>query len=159
MSKRLSLSEGPSRIPQPVASWRPREAIYGPLVDRVLERFPAYARVAMQDLARASILAGELLRQPPERRWLLVRNSPRYRGLGLCHRLLQASEEVSRTDPGAGEALALLALRVIELSEVPAPGACLIADTEARCRRAVANARRLATGPPAALRPEPLSGR
>lgn len=157
MSKLLRPPEGARRMPKPVAFWRRRETVYGPLVDRVLAGFPAQARIAMQDLTRASVLAGELLRQPPERRWLMVRNSPRYRGLGLCQRLLQASEEASWTDPGAGETLALLALRVIELSEVPAPGACLIADVKARCWSAVANARRLATDRQAARR-EPLSG-
>jgi hypothetical protein len=157
MSKLPRPPEGVYRMPKPVVAWRPRETVYGPLVDRVLARFPAQARVALQDLARAPVLAGELLRQPPERRWLMVRNSPRYRGLGLCQSLLQASEEASWTDPGAGEALALLALRVIELSELPAPGAWLIADAKARCWNAVANARRLATGLPAAELLEPFS--
>jgi hypothetical protein len=141
------LGKTPMRV---VVPWRPREMVYGPLVEGVLARFPALARVTAQDLARAPMLAGELLRQPPERRWLMVRNSLRYRGLGLCQRLLEASEEASRTDPGAGEALGLLALGVVELSEPSAAGACLIADAKARCWSAVANARRLAADLPAA---------
>lgn len=124
--------------------WRPSEMAAGRAVDRVLTAILPHIRAAARERDEALGLLAELLRHPPERRELLVRNSRRFRNLPLSGLLLQQGCRDSAADPWEGERLALLALALVESLDPFWYGERVLADARERCWMVVGDARRLA---------------
>ncbi|HEX9944422.1 MAG TPA: hypothetical protein VGG03_20625 [Thermoanaerobaculia bacterium] len=143
-----------SRIhPKPAArilAWRPSAAEYGPVIDSVLAAFRPRILAAARERAEAPFLLSELLRQAPERRELLVRNSRRFLSFALCGLLLERSCQESAAAPRQGERLAALALVVADSLDPAWYGDRLLADARARCCALIADARRVAGDLPGA---------
>jgi tetratricopeptide (TPR) repeat protein len=133
-----------------VLSWRPSEVAAGRAVDGVLGSFRSRAQAVARERAEAPALFEELLGHRAERREILARNSRRFRNLALCGLLLQRSHEVSVDDPGQGEGLAALALRLAGLLDGGWYGERVLADTRGRCWSLIGNARRIAADLPGA---------
>jgi len=151
-SCRRKLEEGrPTRQGEgKVLSWRPSETVASRAVDGVLEGFRSRAQAVARERAEASALLAELLGHREERREILVRNSRRFRSLALCGLLLHRSHEVSVDDPGQGERLASLALRLAGFLDEGWYGERVLADTRGRCWSLIGNARRIADNLPGA---------
>ncbi|HXO18695.1 MAG TPA: tetratricopeptide repeat protein [Thermoanaerobaculia bacterium] len=126
-----------------VLPWREHD--YGRTIDGVLRRFQPRLSAAEREQAEAPAFLKELLRHPPERRLVLVRNSERFQSLALADLLLQASREEGYGDPRAGEQLASLALSLTETLDPQFFGARVLEDARARAWLAIANARRIAS--------------
>jgi tetratricopeptide (TPR) repeat protein len=117
---------------------------YGAVIDGVLERCHPRLESIVREQSEAPARVEELLRHPPERRWMLVENHRRFVTLSIAERLLRASRGQAYTDPAAGEELAALALGVADRLDPALFGERLLADTRARCFLATAHARRIA---------------
>ncbi len=124
--------------------WRPSEMAAGRAVDRVLTAILPHIRAAARERDEAPGLFAELLRHPPERRELLVRNSRRFRNLPLSGLLLQQSCRDSAGDPREGERLAMLALMLVESLDPSWYGERVLADARGWCWRVVGDARGVA---------------
>jgi hypothetical protein len=124
--------------------WRPSEMAAGRAVDRVLAAILPHIRAAARERDEAPVLLSELLRHPPQRRELLVRNSQRFRNLPLSGLLLQRSRRDSADDPREGERLALLALALVESLDPSWYGERVLADARGRCWMSAGKARGIA---------------
>ena len=124
--------------------WRSPEVTAGRAVDRVLTAFLPRIQAAARERDEAPGLLSELLRHPPERRELLVRNSQRFRNLPLSGLLLQQGCQSSAGDPGEGERLAMLALALVESLDPSWYGEQVLADARGRCWRVAGHARGIA---------------
>jgi tetratricopeptide (TPR) repeat protein len=118
---------------------------YDDILEKVLHRIQLRVCAAERDRAEAPALFAELMRHPPERREILVRNSGRFRNFTLCELLLRASREESSRSPDRAERLARLALLIAERLDPERLGAEPLEDTRARCWALVGNARRAAS--------------
>lgn len=123
---------------------RPPGPDYGAAIEGVLRAFEPRVRAVARERAAAPALASELLRHPPGRRLLLVRNSARFRSLVLCGLLLRAGRDESGRAAPDGEQSALLALEALDLLDVAVYGEGVIEDFRARAWGLIGEARRLA---------------
>ncbi len=137
----LPASEAGHRI----LAWREPEPDYGLVIDKVLRTLRPKISAVEQERGEAPGLLAELLRHPPERREVLVRNSRRFGSLSLCGLLLQASRQEGMRDPLKGEQLAKLALLLTDRLEAHSHDPRLVEDLRARCWALIANARRIAS--------------
>lgn len=106
-----------------------------------------YARAlagAEAETRHAETLFDELIAHPAPRREVLVRNSERFRSPVLVQKILEASRETSFDDAVEGEALANLALAILDTADVVFYGRRLLDDLRARAFAHLGNARRLA---------------
>jgi len=106
-----------------------------------------YARAlasAEAEMRRAEALFDELITHPVPRREVLVRNSERFRSLALAQKILGASRETSFDDAREGEALAALALAILDTADAGLYGRRLLDDLRARGLAYLGNALRLA---------------
>jgi len=126
-----------------VVELRPRESDYETVVDRVLRDFRPRLAAAEREQEEAPFLLAELLRQPAERRRLLVHNSRRFRSFGLCGHILEHSREETPSAPQRGEDLAALALELAEEIEPGGSDAARIEDVRAKGWMLIGNARRV----------------
>ncbi|HSF39357.1 MAG TPA: hypothetical protein VLT87_06145 [Thermoanaerobaculia bacterium] len=140
-SLRLEAGSNGARI----LPWRFPESDYGRTVDAVLARFRPRIASAAQEQAEAPALLAELLRQTPERRMMLVRNSGRFRSLALCALLLETSRQEGYKDPMEGERLADLVLVLAHRLDPEWYGARVLEDVRSRCFMLIGNARRVAS--------------
>ena len=124
--------------------WRPSEMAAGRAVDRVLTAILPHIRAAARERDEAPGLLSELLRHPPERQELLVRNSQRFRNLPLSGLLLQQGCGSSADDPWEGERLAMLALALVESLDPSWYGERVLADARGQCWMVVGDARGVA---------------
>jgi tetratricopeptide (TPR) repeat protein len=85
----------------------------------------------------------ELLEQPSDARDLLLHESPRFQTWGVFELLVERSLEACIQDPGFGEHLGLLALRLSDHLDHGRYGAERIADLQARAWAFVGNACRI----------------
>lgn len=122
-----------------------RERDYGAAIDCVMARTEGRFAAILQEREEAPILVAEILRQPPGRRGVLVRNRERFLSLSVAEQLLKASRREAYADARAGEELAELALTITERLDSVEVGGELRADTQARCHLAIGNARRIAS--------------
>jgi hypothetical protein len=113
-------------------------------VDRVLTALLPRIQAAARERDEAPGLLSELLRHPPERRELLVRNSRRFRNLSLSGLLLQQGCGSAVDDPREGERLAMLALALVETLDPSWYGEQVLADARGRCWMIAGNARGIA---------------
>jgi tetratricopeptide (TPR) repeat protein len=126
-----------------VLAWRSADQDYGRAIDDVLEACRPRLCQAAREQQEAPVLLAELLRHPPERREVLLRNSARFKSFALCERLLQASREEVQKDARAGEELARLALRLADLLDAERIGPRIIEDLRCRGWSLVGNALRV----------------
>ena len=126
-----------------VLAWREPEPDYGLVIDKVLCTLRPKISAVERERGEAPGLLAELLRHPPERREVLVRNSRRFGNLSLCGLLLQMSRQEGMRDPLQGEQLARLALLLTERLGTD-HGPRQLEDLRARCWMLIANARRIA---------------
>lgn len=150
--KRANLEAAVSRGREPfragrVGGWSPGSLEEGPWrkvfrtvppggYDRMFERaealfFASWARLEAERCEAAEHL-GLLLRLPPGRRALLVRNSPRLRTWGVLERLIEASRAQSKVDPVEADALAEFALDLSDEIPQEAYPSIHLADLRAR---------------------------
>ncbi|MEA2600713.1 MAG: MalT-like region [Acidobacteriota bacterium] len=122
----------------------PSDSGYDRVLDRVLTSLQPRFEAAIRELATAQELLEDLLRHPPERREMLVRNSRRFRNLALCSLLLDRSGQAVHYDPRQGERLARLALILVDALDEEAYGELLLEDSRARCWRLIGNSLRVA---------------
>jgi tetratricopeptide (TPR) repeat protein len=135
---------------------RPPRTDYGAAIDGVLRAFEPRIRAVARERALAPALATELRRHPPARRFLLVRNSLRFRNLALCGLLLRSVREEGRrpdspvspaappSPPSDAEEWARLALFALDLLDTGVYGASVVEDFRGRAWGRIAEARRLA---------------
>jgi len=123
---------------------RPPVADYSAAIDSVLSAFEPRVHAVARERAAAPGLLAELLRHPPARRTLLVRNSARFRSLVLCELLLRAAREESGPAAEDRERSARLALDALSRLDAEVYGEGVIEDFRARAWGIVGEARRLA---------------
>jgi tetratricopeptide (TPR) repeat protein len=96
-----------------------------------------------RERAEAPGLFAELIERTGEQREILLRNSRRFRTWGLLELAAERGREASVQNPGRGEELGLLALRIADLLNLQSYRATLVADSRARAWACIANARRI----------------
>lgn len=128
-----------------VLPWRLTERSYGATIDAVLRRLEPRLSVAERERAEAPAVLAELLRQPPERRALMVANGDRCRSLALAQLLCEQSQDAAFHDGYQGAALAELALATVDRLEPDLYGARLLEDVRAHAWALLGNARRVAS--------------
>lgn len=115
----------PGRDTPPVAAavscGSPREETFaadepaGEIVfDQVRERLRGTVDLVFRQREEAPALLAELDRHPFERQQILIRNNPRFQTLSLAELLLERAWSVGLEEPAAGEALAELAVEVVD---------------------------------------------
>lgn len=122
----------------------PSASDYDRVLERVIARVQPHIRAADRERGEAPALLTQLLRHPPERREMLVRNSRRFRSFGLYGLILERSREMFRWNPRQAETLAALALALVDSLDAERYGEKLIEDARARCWAFVGNSRRVA---------------
>jgi hypothetical protein len=135
-------TELPRIVPRHRFLSRLRSRDYDAVLERVLRAFRPRLAAAERERRMAPFLLDELLRHPPERRRLLLRNSRRFQSLGLCFLLLERSRQETRCNPRHGEDFALLALDVCDGLDPEEHEAERIEDLRAQGWRLIARARR-----------------
>lgn len=121
-----------------------RDPDYTAAIDCVLARTQGRLAAVLREQSAAPAQVAEILRHPPARRAVLVRNSERFWSLAVADQLLRASREQAYGAPEVGEELAALAAEIALRLTPEAVGTQLLADTRARCQLAIGNARRIA---------------
>src|SRR4051794_7092960 len=106
----------------------PSDPGYDRALDRVLASFQPRFEAVAREVAAARELLEDLLRHPPERREMLVRNSRRFRSFQLCGLLLERSQQAVHCDPRKGERLARLALVLVDELDERAYGELRLED-------------------------------
>jgi tetratricopeptide (TPR) repeat protein len=96
-----------------------------------------------RERAEAPSLLAELIERSGDQREILLRNSRRFRTWGLLELAAERGREICVQDPGQGEELGRLALKVADFLNVQSYRATLIADSRTRAWACIANARRL----------------
>jgi tetratricopeptide (TPR) repeat protein len=100
--------------PAPKALPSPTPDAYDQVLDRVFARVVAREKAIEQERAEAVHLFAELIRHPPARRELLVRNSVRFRRRMLAEKLVDESHRAGFSVPAQSVDLARLAVLVAE---------------------------------------------
>lgn len=126
---------------------RPRKRETDTSYDEALRRVESSVadreRVMVQERAEAPALFIEIMKLPPERQRLLIRNSLRFRTWGLLELLLDRAFETAIHDPEVSEWLALLGLDISERLDAAYYCTGVVSDAQARAWGYMANARRL----------------
>jgi tetratricopeptide (TPR) repeat protein len=99
----------------------------------------------LRETREASVLLGELLLQPRDRRLEQVRGEPRFRLLKLCVRLEAASRAAWAEDPATAVEMAELAVEVAGRLDPRTYGEALVSDAHALAWAYLGNARRIAS--------------
>lgn len=118
-------------------------AAYGAALERVVGRLHDLSLELARERDAAPGLYVELLDTAPERRDILLRNSPRFHTWGLFELLVERSLETTIRDPHGAEALAQLALQLSNWIDPERYGTGLIEDLRTRAWAHIANARRV----------------
>lgn len=116
---------------------------YEEALQRVESSVAARERVMVQERAEAPALFIELMKLPPERQRLLIRNSRRFRTWGLLELLLERALETAIQNPEGSEWLAVLALDISERLDSSSYCMGVISDIQGRAWGYIANTRRL----------------
>jgi tetratricopeptide (TPR) repeat protein len=116
---------------------------YGAVIERSERKYLERARALQQERAEAPILLAELLAVQPEKRKLLLANSPRFQTWGVYERLLDRSWNI-RASRRESEELAWLAIELSAHLDTAYYSPELIEDLLSRAWSYVANLRRLA---------------
>ncbi|HYO15297.1 MAG TPA: tetratricopeptide repeat protein [Thermoanaerobaculia bacterium] len=122
-----------------------RTCVYGAAFHQAEKVFQHRRAAFEQERTVAPMLLAELLRQPPERREMLLRNGRRFQSWGVLELLIDRSREKGFEDPAQGEALARLALTLTERLDADYYGAERIQDLRARVWGQIGNLRRMAS--------------
>lgn len=117
--------------------------MYGAAFDRVAAGLGEHLDRVLRETREASILLGELLLQPRERRLERVRSEPRIWLLKLCERLEAASRKAWAEAPATAVEMAELAVEVAERLDPRRYGEPLVADARALAWAYLGNARRI----------------
>ncbi len=104
----------PASRDRQVLVWRPRPGDYDAVLQRVLDAFQPRLATAARERERAPALLAELLRHPPLRRQMLIRNSRRFHSVGFCAYVLDRSRQRLPSDLRQAEELAALGLLLAE---------------------------------------------
>jgi tetratricopeptide (TPR) repeat protein len=134
------------RLSKVVVRWPGvRSCVYGEAF-RQAEKAFQHRRAALEaERTVAPMSLVQLLRQPPERREMLLRNGRRFQTWGLLEMLIERSREKGFEDPAQGESLARLALTLTESLDAGHYGAERIQDLRARVWGQIGNLRRIAS--------------
>ncbi|HYG60937.1 MAG TPA: hypothetical protein VEL74_00020, partial [Thermoanaerobaculia bacterium] len=89
--------------------------LYDEVFDRVFQRVASQESVVARERARGRDLFEELVRHPPARQLLLIRNSTRYRSPMLCEHLIEECQAEGFKDVFRALSLARLAVAVADL--------------------------------------------
>lgn len=119
--------------------------LYGAAFDRVAARMGDHLDRVLREAREASILFGELLLQPRERRFGRVRSEPRLWLLKVCDLLEAASRKAWADDPATAVEMAELAVEVAERLDSRGYGEALVGDARALAWAYLGNARRIAS--------------
>ena len=122
-----------------------RTCIYGAAFHQAERTFQHQRAALEKERAVAPMFLTELLRQPPERREMLLCNRRRFQTWGVLELLIERSREKGFEDPAQGEALARLALTLTERLDADHYGAERIQDLRARVWGQIGNLRRIAS--------------
>lgn len=106
--------------------------------------YSAHMTSALLEWQEARQRAAELLALPPGQRTLTLRNSDRFLSLAIAQIVLEESRKASFDDAGRGEALALVALEVLDRLNPDVYGERRLEDIRARAWAYLGNARRVA---------------
>jgi tetratricopeptide (TPR) repeat protein len=143
----LGTRPGPLALAETLANvvrWPARpDSDYGPAFVRAERVFRERRELLERERAVAPMLLAELLRQPTERREMLLRNGRRFETWGLLELLMERIREEGFEDPARGEALARLALALCDRLDAEYYGAERIEDLRARVWGQIGNLRRI----------------
>lgn len=128
-------------VENPVAESHTYESAIAKSLEMLAERQESLEREREQ----APFLYADLVRHPPARQQVLVRNTRRYQSWGLAQHLIERCSQAWSTDPRHAEDLATLALAIAEQFEPPLYQAPILNDLLGRCWVHIGNCRRLAT--------------
>jgi len=117
--------------------------VYGSAFEAAERRFQIHSRTLGAERSEAPARMDELMRQPPQRRELLLRNHPRFQTWGLLERLIEHSLDLCFSDPISAETLARLAVCLSDSLDQDFYGPGRLADLRARAWGYVGNARRI----------------
>jgi len=120
-----------------------RRADYGPAIAAAEMRCLLHARTLAAERAEAPAQLAELMKQPQERRELLICNYRRFQTWGLLERLINHAWEQCFVDAFAAESFAQLALDLTNVLEGDYYGISRIEDMRARAWSFIGNARRI----------------
>jgi tetratricopeptide (TPR) repeat protein len=127
-----------------VLRWPARpDSDYGPAFVRAERVFRAHRALLERERSAAPRLLAELLRQPQERREMLLRNGHRFETWGVLELLMERIREEGFEDPARGEALARFALSLCDRLDAEHYGADRIEDLRARVWGQIGNLRRI----------------
>jgi tetratricopeptide (TPR) repeat protein len=118
---------------------------YGPALERSERKYLERMDALQKERADAPALVGELVAAQPEKRNLLVANSPRFQTWGVYELLLEHSWELRRLRRDQAEELARLAIELSICLDPSYYAAELIEDLRARAWSYIANLRRIAS--------------
>jgi tetratricopeptide (TPR) repeat protein len=134
----------PARDPAPVIPFRlARSESYDAAFTRSQSFVAKWASLMEHERTAAPDLFAELVERTGEQREILLRNSKRFRTWGLLELVAERSLEASVQNPGQGEELGRLALRIADFLNGPPYGEALVADLRARSWAYIGNARRV----------------
>ncbi|HEV2851210.1 MAG TPA: hypothetical protein VHC97_00245 [Thermoanaerobaculia bacterium] len=126
-----------------VLSWPRTPADYGPALRETEQLLHQRGHRLVRERSEAPGLFVELTALPPERRDLLLQNSPRFHTWGVYELLVERCLETSFHNPQYAEELGLLALRLAEYLDREHYGEELIEDLRARAWGYIGNSRRV----------------
>jgi tetratricopeptide (TPR) repeat protein len=126
-----------------VLHWCPRGADYGPALRETEQLIQDRRQGLAKERSKAPGLFVELMALPPERRELLLQNSPRFHTWGLFELLVERCFEMSIQSPQYSEDLGFLALRLSDYLDEDHYGEELIEDLRARAWGYIGNSRRV----------------
>ncbi len=130
--------------PAPALPIRPSRSIeYDAAFERSWGAAAEWILVVARERGEARGLLAELREHTGEQREILLRNSRRFHTWGLFELLVEESLKASLEDPGDGETLGLLALRLADFLAAERYGAERLEDLRARAWAHVGNARRI----------------
>jgi len=133
-----------SRDWAPVLPMRPARSMeYDTAFERSWSAAAEWIHVVARERGEAPDLLAELREHTGEQREILLRNSRRFHTWGLFELLVEESLKASLQDPGDGEALGLLALRLSDFLVAERYGVERLEDLRARAWAHVGNARRI----------------
>ena len=116
---------------------------YSQVLERVLPEIWKEEEALELDKGLAPQLLGDLAPHPQERRLLLVRNSRRFRSLGLCELLIDRAFEMGFEDLALAVDFGRLAIEVADLLDCSDSKAEILQDMKCRAHSILGNALRI----------------
>jgi len=134
----------PGRLAEVLPWPEPSDVDYGPAIAAAERSLLAHSHALAAERAEAPFLLAELLRHPPERREMLMRNYPRFQTWGVLECLIERVREQTFHSLPVATDLGRLGLALAECLDAAYYGEQRVEDLRGRTWGFLANARRLA---------------